>query len=218
MSDDTSDRGASGLTALSEGFGIAWEAMNANRVRSLLTVLGVAVGVSVVVLIAALITGLRTSVMEGFEAAGPNNFMVTRFDFTAVQQSSGDNRPPWWNKPEIEPVEAERLGQLETIERALFNFGFAVDIQFEDREMENVQSQAYSSGWPAYQPGDFIVGRDFTPAEVRQNRAVVVLSAGLAEELFGQRDPLGRRVRVLNPWRGTQAASSSRSRTSSASR
>jgi putative ABC transport system permease protein len=65
-------------------------------------------------------------------------------------------------------------------------------------------SNGYSSGWPAYQPGDFIVGRDFTPAEVNQNRAVVVLSAGLAEELFGQRDPMGRRVRVLNPWRGTQ--------------
>jgi putative ABC transport system permease protein len=156
------------------------------------------------VLIAALITGLRTSVMEGFEAAGPNNFMVTRFDFTAVQQSTGDNRPPWWNKPEIEPLEAERLGQLETIESALFNFGFSVDIGFEDRQMENVQSQAYSSGWPAYQPGDFIAGRDFTPAEVDQNQAVVVISAALAEELFGQRDPIGKRVRVPNDFRGTQ--------------
>jgi putative ABC transport system permease protein len=37
-----------------------------------------------------------------------------------------------------------------------------------------------------------------------QNRAVVVLSAGLAEQLFGARDPMGRRVRVLNPFRGTQ--------------
>lgn len=200
------DRGASGLTALTEGLGIALEAMSANKLRSLLTVLGVAVGVSVVVLISALITGLRTSVMEGFEAAGPDNFIVTRFDFTAVQSSDGDNRPPWWNKPEIEPIEAERLQRLPTIEAALFNYGFAVDMQFEDRELENVQSQAYSSGWPAYSPGDFVAGRDFTPAEVQQNRAVVVLSAGLANELFGQRDPIGRRVRVLNPWRGTQEA------------
>jgi putative ABC transport system permease protein len=52
--------------------------------------------------------------------------------------------------------------------------------------------------------GDFISGRDFTPAEVRQNRPFVVLSAELAENLFGQRDPVGRRVRVGNVFRGTQ--------------
>jgi putative ABC transport system permease protein len=102
---DFRDPGAPGLAALSEGLGIAWEAMRANKIRSILTVLGVAVGVSVVVAIAALMTGLQTSVMEAFESAGPNNFVVTRFDFTAVRISDdGNNRPPWWNKPEIQPL------------------------------------------------------------------------------------------------------------------
>ena len=40
-------RGASGLSALTEGFLIAWEAMRANLIRSVLTVLGVAVGLIV---------------------------------------------------------------------------------------------------------------------------------------------------------------------------
>jgi putative ABC transport system permease protein len=203
MSDARDARTGPGLSALSEGLGIAWEAMLANKVRSILTVLGVAVGVSVVVLIAAVMTGLRTSVMDAFEAAGPNNFTVSRIDFTAVQ-ASGDNRPPWWNRPELEATEADRISRLPSIEQALFTFNFQADMEFERQRVENVMSNGYSSGWPAYQPGDFIVGRDFTPAEVNQNRAVVVLSAGLAEELFGQRDPMGRRVRVLNPWRGTQ--------------
>ena len=196
---------APGLAALGEGLGIAWEAMRTNKIRSTLTVLGVAVGVSVVVAIAALMTGLQTSVMEAFESAGPNNFVVTRFDFTAVRISDdGNNRPPWWNKPEIQPREAERLAALPSIEEALFNFGFSIDMDFEGHEVINVQSNGYSSGWPRYQPGDFIVGRDFTLAEVRQNRAVVVLSDGLATELFGERDPIGRRVRMLNTFRGTQ--------------
>ena len=205
MSSGKDDRGASGLSALSEGLSIAWDAMIANKVRSVLTVLGVAVGVSVVVLIAALMTGLRTTVMEAFEAAGPNNFSVTRISFDAVQISDdGDNRPPWWNRPEIEATEAERLARLPTVSDALFNFSFQADMEFEGRRVRDVIASGYSSGWPAYQPGDFTVGRDFTPAEVNQNRALVVLSSPLAEELFGQRDPMGRRLRVLNPWRGTQ--------------
>lgn len=195
----------SGFTTLAEGFVIAWDALRANKVRSTLTILGVAVGVSVVVAMAALITGIRTSVMSAFESAGPNNFMVTRFDFTAVRFSDGgDSRPPWWNKPKIEPREAERIASLPSIDEALYSFGFSADFDFEGQRVRGVNAQGYSAGWPRYTQGDFLAGRDFTPAEVRQNKAVVVLSSELAVELFGQRDPIGKRVRISNPFRGTQ--------------
>ncbi|MEX2466919.1 MAG: ABC transporter permease [Gemmatimonadota bacterium] len=190
---------------LGEGIRIAWDAMWANRIRSSLTILGVAVGVAVVMAIAALITGLRSSVMEAFESAGPSNFMVTRFDFTAVRISDeGNNRPPWWNKPEIEPEEARRIAQLANVDEALYNFGFTADFSFEGQDIRNVQSQGYSAGWPRYQPGDFIAGRDFTPAEVSQNNPIVVISAALAADLFGDRDPIGRFVRVSGNSQGAQ--------------
>ena len=189
-----------GLTALVEGFVIAWTAMKENRTRALLTVLGVAVGVSVVVAIGALMTGLRSSVMDAFEGAGPNNFVLTRFDFTQITITGGGNdRPPWWGKPEIEPEEARRIAQLPTIKAAAYDLGqFEVDISFETVEVESVLAQGVASGWPAYSVGEFVAGRDFTPGEVEQNRAVAVLSTGLAFELFGQRDPVGRRVRITN--------------------
>lgn len=206
MSDKSPDQvGGPGFAALGEGLLIAYEAIRANKIRASLTILGVAVGVSVVVAMAALITGFKTSMSEAFESAGPNNFMVTRFDFTAIRMvDDGNNRPPWWDKPELDPREAERIAALPAISEALFNFGFSADFDFEGRRVRNVQSQGYSAGWVRYAQGDFIAGRDFTPAEVRQNRAVVVLSDELALELFGQRDPLGRRVRVGNVFRGTQ--------------
>ena len=205
MSKNLDQAGATALTSLHEGLLIAFDAMRANALRSSLTILGVAVGVSVVVMLAALITGIRTSVMEAFEAGPTNGFMVMRFDFTAVRISDGgNNRPPWWNKPELVPTEAERLDRLPTIDAALFNFQFSIDMDYDGHTVRNIQTQGYSSGWPAYQPGEFIAGRDFTPAEVDQNRAVVVITSELATELFGQRDPIGRRVRMLNRWRGTQ--------------
>jgi putative ABC transport system permease protein len=205
MSDVRDDRGATGLSALFEGAAIAWDAMRANRIRSLLTILGVAIGVSVVVLIGALMTGLRTEVMDVFNSAGPNNFIVTRIDFTAIIFSDGgDNRPPWWNRPVIQPREATRIAALPTIRAALYDVNnFQIDIDFEGQTMEDVLASGTSAGWPDYNPGDFVVGRNFTPAEVQQVRAVVVLSSGLANELFGQRDPVGRRIRVGNPFRGT---------------
>jgi putative ABC transport system permease protein len=205
MNEKAAPEGASLLTSLQEGLLIAFDAMRANAIRSSLTILGVAVGVSVVVAIAALITGIRTSVMDAFEAGGPDNFMVMRFDITAVRFSdAGNRRPPWWNKPELLPAEAKVLERLPTIEAALFTFPFSIDMDYDGHTVRNIQTSAYSAGWPAFTPGDFVAGRDFTPAEVEQNRAVAVISGELATELFGARDPIGRRVRMLNRWRGTQ--------------
>jgi putative ABC transport system permease protein len=142
--------------------------------------------------------------MDAFSGAGPNNFVVTRIDFTTLTINDGTGRPPWWNRPEITPEEMQRVARVPSIQEAMYAFNFQTDIAFEDVELENVTGQGFSAGWQAFQPGEFIAGRNFTPAEVTQNRAIVVVSAGLAEALFGQRDPIGRTVRVGNAFRGTQ--------------
>ena len=192
----TSGTEMSGLTTLKEGVKIALGSISANKVRSGLTILGVAIGVGVVVMISALITGIRTSVMEGFESAGPDNFGVMRFDFSAVRASIASGREPWWNKPAIEPEEAERIARLPAVQDALYNFSFSTTMAVDAHRIRGVQSSGYSSGWPAYQPGTFSSGRDFTPQEVAQSRPLVVVSRSLAEELFGALDPLGRKIRV----------------------
>jgi len=186
----------SGVTTLTEGVRIALGSINTNKVRSGLTILGVAIGVSVVVMLAALITGIRTSVMEGFQSAGPDNFGIMRFDFSAVRASIASGREPWYNKPVIEPEEAERIGRLPAVQDALYNFNFSATLAVDARRVNGVQSSGYSSGWPAYQPGTFSSGRDFTPQEVAQSRPLIVVSISLAEELFGALDPVGRKIRV----------------------
>jgi putative ABC transport system permease protein len=184
------------LNSLKEGISIALESIRANKLRSGLTILGVAVGVGVVVMIAAMVTGIRQSITEGFDTAGPNNFSVSRFDFTGVRISMGNHRPPWWNRPRIEPEEAEYLVRLPGVREALYNFNFNTTMSVDAQIVRGIQSNVYSAGWPAYTPGDFTAGRDFTPQEVRQSRPLVVLSVPLSQELFGELDPIGRKIRV----------------------
>lgn len=202
MSEDgavTPERGArstlaQGLTALGEGVAIAMDALRSNMIRTGLTILGVAIGVGVVVTMAALITGIRSSVMEAFEAAGPDNFTVMPFDFTEVRLTS--NRPPWWDRPEITNDEIFRIAALPAVKEAVVAFDFNVSMAFEGERVSSVSAAARSAGWPAYILGDFVAGRNFVEAEVRHSRPVAVLSGALAEEIFGQRDPVGRRIRV----------------------
>jgi putative ABC transport system permease protein len=191
------------LQTLSEGVRIALDTLRANRVRSILTILGVAVGVSVVVTLAALITGIRSEVMVAFESAGPKNFTVTRFDFTAVVLNEG-NGPAWWENPEMSPREATRLAALPAVDEALYILDTNTGVSFEGQRVPGVMTRGSSSGWPKYQIGSFTAGRDFTDLEVQHGRAVTVISNHLAEELFGQRDPIGRRVRMQVSGRSIQ--------------
>ncbi len=183
---------------MGEGFRAAVETIHSNKVRSGLTVLGVAVGVGVVVILAAFITGFRTTIRESFQASGPTNFVINRFDFTAARRSNdGNDRPPWWNHPVIVPAEANRVDRLASVQEALYNVQFTVTVDFDGQRVTNIQTAGHAAGWPNYTEGDFVAGRNFTPAEVRQSRALVVLSSALAEELFGYRDPIGRMVGIV---------------------
>ena len=188
---------------LREGFRVAVDTLLGNRVRSLLTILGVSVGVGVVMVLAAFITGLRTTIQESFDASGPSNFVITRFDFTAAQSDRRSARP-WWMNPAIAPLEADRIAKLPSVEEALYNVPFQSTIEFESTRIPRVQSQGYAAGWTSYAQGDFVAGRNFTPAEVRESRALVVVSTALAQELFGNRDPIGRRIAMADVGRNVR--------------
>ena len=205
MNDDLRRDGPSPLTALAEGLKIAFEAVVANKLRASLTILGVGVGVAVVVAMAAMITGIRTTLVDAVESAGPNNFFVVRFDFTAIRLSDdGNNRPPWWGMPEISADEALRVSRVPGVREALYNVQTSAEFSFDGQRIAGVNTQGYSPGWSAYSTGEYVAGRDFSRAELDRARPVVVISSGLADDLFGQRDPIGQRVRVSSPNRGVR--------------
>ena len=188
---------------MDEGVRIALSAIRANKVRATLTILGVAIGVAVVVTMAALITGIRSSVLEAFESSGPENLVLTRFDMTNVRLvGDGSGRPPWWNKPKITPLEAQRIARLPAVQEAVVDFDMSLSISYEGRRVTGVQASGNSAGWTGYTLGEFAAGRNFIPAEVEQARGVFVISEPLARELFGPLDPIGKRVRVSSGRRG----------------
>ena len=182
---------------LSESVRVAFDALRANWMRTMLAVLGVGIGVGVVVTVAAMVSGIRSEVMEVFEASEPGSFTLMPFDFTDVRISAdGSGRPPWWDRPEISNREIRRVQTLPGVAEASARYEFGASMRYESDWIRNIQWVGNSSGWATFTGGDFVAGRDFTPAEVAQARGVVVVSEDLAETVFGELDPIGKRVRV----------------------
>ncbi|MBD0320308.1 MAG: ABC transporter permease [Gemmatimonadetes bacterium] len=182
-------------SATREGIGIALDALRSNKVRAFLTTLGIVIGVATVMTMAAVITGFRAMVMEGIEAIGPNNFIVSRFDPTALS-FSGDGEDPTEGKPALTFPDAEMLEALPAVRAVATSIDAGGDVRAGAREVSGVQLMGRSADWVEYSKGDFVQGNNFLSVHDQRASNIAVLSPDLAEQLFPNSTAVGRLVRI----------------------
>src|SRR6476659_1419959 len=84
------------FTEFKEGLSISWSAIRANRMRSILTTLGIVIGIVTVTLMGTAIRGLNTAFLNSISTVGTDVFFVQKFSWF--------NEQPWWkvrNRREI---------------------------------------------------------------------------------------------------------------------
>jgi putative ABC transport system permease protein len=185
------------VTPLLEGVGIALASLRAHKVRAALTILGVAIGVMVVMVIGALISGFNKGVSDMLEQSGPKTFYVSRWWSAGVTVSDGsDETSPWRRNPPMKVEDAKLIETLPSVSFVSVDEGTLADIQAEDRTMGSVSIRGRSAAWPKVAGGDVSPGRSFTELEDQATNTVVVINQKLAEMLFGQREPIGQRMKI----------------------
>ena len=185
------------MIPLFEGVGIALESLRAHKMRAALTILGVAIGVMVVMVIGALISGFNKGVSDMLEQSGPKTFYVARWWSAGVNVSDGsDESSPWRRNPAMKVEDAKVIQALPSVSFVSVDEGTLADIQFENRTMGSVSIRGRSAAWPKVAGGDVAPGRSFTEVEDQATNTVVVINAKLSEMLFGQRDPIGQRMKI----------------------
>lgn len=183
------------MTPMIEGVGIALESIRAHKARAALTILGIAIGVMVVMVIGALINGFDKGLTGMLESLGPKTFYVGRF-WGGAEAEDPDDPNPWRRRPPLTVSEADALEQLASIAYVVVDENASADVEFDGRRLSAVSIQGRDADWPKVAGGEVFPGRSFTHLEDAANTHVVVINEKLAEQLFGQRDPIGRRIRI----------------------
>lgn len=184
------------IASVREGVVLAIDQIRANKFRSALTILGIVIGVATVMAMGSMVTGIRSSILGTIAAAGPKNFMVSRFDFSKVQFSDDGSRPAWLDNRAVTDAETREIAELPTVARAIQDIDMNTTVAVGRTTLESVGVAARGVGWEAFATGDFVAGHNFIEADVRAARPVAVLSKHLAGVLFGSLDPIGRQIRI----------------------
>ena len=182
------------LPHLAEGVSIAVGAIRSNKLRSLLTILGVVIGVTTVMAIASMVQGIRTQIFNAIEVAGPTAFYVVRF---FSQTPLNPDRLPYEVRirPVVETSDAEAMRRIPEIGYASMWVQLFQRVEYQGVRTQTVTVFGADDGFMNIQGGALLRGRFFSRAELA-GEPVVVLENDVAERLFGQVDPIGHVARI----------------------
>ena len=179
-----------------EGVWLAIDSMRANKVRAALTIMGVAVGVFVVVALSSVVRGVNESFARDVEAAGPTSFFIYRRNIGGFQSCDGtDETCPERRNPAITIEEANAIERLPTILAVTSHVANGGVFKYKDRQL-NAGMEAYTPNWTDVDGGDIYPGRSFTYAENANAAQVVVINEKMAEQLFGNSDPIEKEITI----------------------
>jgi putative ABC transport system permease protein len=170
---------------------IALKALNRNKMRTILTMLGMIIGVGAVITMVGLGTGARTTIEERVKSAGTNMIMVNAGNF-----SQGGVRMGQGNSPTLTPDDATAIKQLNGVQYAAAGAGTRAQI-IAGNQNWSTQVQGTDTDLPLIRSWPTKYGAFFSQQDVAGAQKVAVLGSVVAGILFGDDvDPTGQIIRI----------------------
>jgi putative ABC transport system permease protein len=173
-------------------FKIALRALRRNKMRSLLTMLGIIIGVGAVIGSVSLTSGATKQVEDQVASLGESVVTVFSGNFT-----SGGMRGGWGSAPTLTIEDAKTISGVPDV--------VAVSPEVRDREQVlanglnwNTQVMGESPDYPQIRNWSVASGSMFGDQDVRSLAKVAVVGQTVVDELFPNEDPLGQTIRIRN--------------------
>jgi putative ABC transport system permease protein len=184
------------VAEIHEGLGISWNALRANKLRSVLATLGIVIGVLTVTLMGAAINGLNQAFIRNVSALGADVFYVSRYKWF------NDSYEDWLDtrkRPQISLAEAEALARQLTLADAVAPADDDEDsVKYKNRSASSVDIVGTTEAYLQTSGVDVAQGRFLTAADAQGGQPVCIIGNDVATNLFRNDPPLGERIKIEN--------------------
>jgi putative ABC transport system permease protein len=182
------------VSQIFESVRLALASIWANKLRSMLTLLGNIVAVSSIITVVALITGVNAAVTDAIVSdLGADSFTVQRMGVTQNEDEFERMR----NNPLVTMQDARAIKRFATTVSAIMaQAQTQTRVAYKDEELETLQVQGVSEDYIEFATFDAERGRMITPMEITRKRPVTLIGYGTADRLFGNADPLDKQIKI----------------------
>lgn len=172
-------------------FSIAFRAVKANKMRSILTSLGIIIGVAAVIVMLSVGNGAQIQIQNEMKTMGSNLIIIRSGVATSSGARGGHGSQPTMKKGDgdaiqekISAIKLAAPGLDETAQIVYGNANWSTGITGTDSRLFAIKD------W------DLAYGRMFSEPDIRSAAKVAILGQTVVNELFGDVDPLGKTIRI----------------------
>jgi putative ABC transport system permease protein len=178
---------------LTEVIHIAWEGLSRNKLRSLLTMLGVIIGVAAVIIMIAVSAGTEATIADQIQALGTNLLFITpsmNFQGPSARESSRGSSTLTYD-------DVLAIGDgVSGISGAIAERTASESVKAGDVSIDSVTLVGTMPDYPQVRGIPVADGRFITQKDNDNSAKVAVLGYTLAQDLFGNTNPVGQKITI----------------------
>lgn len=183
------------LKLLRESYLFALHEIVMNKVRTLLSLLGITIGIFSIIAVFTIFDSMESTIRDSINSLGNDVLFVQKWPWAM----GGDY--PWWkyiNRPEASLTDLKEIQRRsQSSQASAYAAGVSETIKYREKAIENAEISMISEDYEKVMPIDIGEGRFISPLEFSSGRAVVVIGSEIVSNLLQTNEPIGKKIRIF---------------------
>jgi putative ABC transport system permease protein len=176
---------------------MSFGAILANKLRSMLTLVGIVAGVASIIAVMTAISVIQGTLEREMSVLGAQTFQVQKWPAGGFHSDADRRKAMKRPALTLENADAIRrhVGTVDLVGSEIWDFGFAAQY----KGVSTNPNISICGGTPEYPPNNthYVgLGRNISQMDVKAGRKVVVIGYAIAQKLYPFTDPIGKEIRV----------------------
>ena len=182
---------------LLESIKLALISISSNKLRSVLTLIGISVGLFSIIIVMTAISAIQQNFVDVFNSIGTNNFVVQKYPAFSNPHRDRSLR----NRKDLTVKEGERLSQLATLPVAI---GIVQGTGGRTVKFGNLKTnpdvRVVGTNYDYFIALDLKIqeGRSISKSDDEFGKPVAVIGSDIVDKLFAKIDPIGQMIKIDN--------------------
>jgi len=186
------------LRLIWESLKMAVQSVMVNRLRAMLSLLGITIGIFAIIAVFTIVDSLETNIRESVNSLGSDVLYVEKWPWAPPE---GENEYPWWkymNRPLATFDEFEYLSEhARGAKSASFIAYVGRRIDYGNNNIDGAGVLGATEEFKDIRSFELEKGRYFSPIEIKAGRNVTVIGYTIAQKLFEGANPLGKYIEIF---------------------
>jgi putative ABC transport system permease protein len=184
------------LRLLLESFVFALKSVIVNRLRTVLSLLGITIGIFAIISVFTIFDSLEINIRDSLAEAGENVIYIQKWPW-APEPGKEYEWWQYWNRPVPKYKEYEQIKERSMLSEAVCFWAFTNRVvKYRNNSISDATIWGTTSEFEDTRDHEIERGRFYTPYEFEASKNLAVIGYTVADELFQNEDPLGKEIKI----------------------